>query len=163
MFSISNESMSRAFGLNVRVIHMQLAGLTHEDALRQPAARGNCANWVLGHLINTRDRLLPLLDEKPVFGESEQTLYSSDTAPITADSTGMPQLATLLAALDEQQARLVAGLGRATASALQMEIERDGRRQPVGDFIFGIYFHDTYHVGQFEYLRQLTGVNDKVI
>ncbi len=33
----------------------------------------------------------------------------------------------------------------------------------LGEYVAGFYFHDTYHTGQTEQLRQLTGVNDKVI
>jgi hypothetical protein len=33
----------------------------------------------------------------------------------------------------------------------------------VGQRLFGLYFHQTYHIGQTELLRQLAGVNDKVI
>ena len=34
---------------------------------------------------------------------------------------------------------------------------------PLSERIFFLYFHETYHVGQTELLRQLTGVDDKVI
>lgn len=33
----------------------------------------------------------------------------------------------------------------------------------VGERLFGFYFHDTYHTGQTDLLRQVAGTNDKVI
>jgi hypothetical protein len=33
----------------------------------------------------------------------------------------------------------------------------------LGNRLFFIYYHETYHVGQTELLRQLAGKNDKII
>ena len=34
---------------------------------------------------------------------------------------------------------------------------------PLADFLFFLYFHDSYHTGQAEPLRQLAGKDDKII
>jgi hypothetical protein len=39
----------------------------------------------------------------------------------------------------------------------------DQRTTTVGQRVLGLYFHETYHVGQLELLRQLAGTGDKVI
>ena len=59
-------------------------------------------------------------------------------------------LANLLASLTpDQLARQVAFFG--------------GRSQSVGEWLLFFFFHETYHLGQTEILRQAAGTNDKVI
>ena len=42
------------------VIHMQLKGLSHEDTLLQLPFRGNCMNWVVGHIVAYRHVIMRL-------------------------------------------------------------------------------------------------------
>jgi len=44
-----------------------------------------------------------------------------------------------------------------------MSTYRDRPERPVGFWLFFLYFHDSYHVGQTEILRQATGTDDKII
>ena len=50
-----------------------------------------------------------------------------------------------------------------TEDDLNREVLLGNRASPLRNRIFFLYFHDTYHVGQTELLRQLAGVGDKVI
>ena len=43
--------LADSFALNTRLIHMQIAGLTHADSVLQPPFRSNNLNWVVGHLL----------------------------------------------------------------------------------------------------------------
>ncbi len=43
------------------------------------------------------------------------------------------------------------------------EVIKGARPRSVGAWLHFLLWHETYHVGQMEYLRQLAGVNDKVI
>jgi uncharacterized damage-inducible protein DinB len=43
------------------------------------------------------------------------------------------------------------------------EITVRERKTTVGQRVFFLYFHESYHVGQTELLRQLAGKNDKII
>ena len=99
---ITTANLTEAFARNVAIIRRQAAGLTQEESLRQPPFRGNCLNWVVGHLADYRDHILRALGAEPVMGEA-------------------------------------------------------------GERLFFWYFHETYHVGQTELLRQLAGKDDKII
>jgi hypothetical protein len=46
---------------------------------------------------------------------------------------------------------------------LSSEIEVGQRTMTMGRRLFGLYFHETFHTGQTELLRQLAGTDDKVI
>jgi hypothetical protein len=59
---INSQDLSNAFARNASIIKMQAEGLTNEDSLRQLPFHGNCLNWVLGHIVVSRDSVLETLD-----------------------------------------------------------------------------------------------------
>jgi hypothetical protein len=160
---IPPEELAEAFALNLRVLKMQTDGLTHQDTLLQPPVRGNCLNWVLGHLAVNRDRVLRLLGESPLLTEAESERYATGSEPIPATGEGALHLSRLIEALETGQAAIDAALRSISGEELQAEVEVGERRMAVRQRLFGLYFHDTYHTGQAELLRQLAGKGDQVI
>ena len=150
--------LAQQFAITHRVIHMQTAGLTHDDSLLQPPFRGNCLNWVLGHIVATRDRALTLLNEQPVWGEAEATLYKRGSSPITSGDQALA-FERILSDLDCSQERLMSGLRRASAQDMSVTMGEE----TVGELLAGLHFHESYHTGQTELLRQLAGKNDAII
>ena len=59
----TSETLAYYYGLTYNVIHRQLDGLTNEDSLLQPSFRGNCLNWILGHIVFSREPVLAFLGE----------------------------------------------------------------------------------------------------
>ena len=159
---ITVAQLTAAFDRNVALLKTQADGLSHADSLRQPPFRGNCLNWVLGHLAENRDIVLQALGAEPVLGTAADR-YARESDPITGDGPGVLPLEELLAILTRSQEALAAALARATEEDLAKEIQRGQRTMPLSDRIFFLYFHETYHVGQTELLRQLAGRDDKVI
>lgn len=159
---ISPADLAGAFARNVAVIKMQADGLTHADSLLQPPFRGNCLNWVIGHIAASRDDVLEALGEGPAMGAAGAR-YQRESDAVTAAGEGVLLLEELLARLDESQACIAAALERMDAESLAREIVAGERKTTVAKVVFFLYFHETYHVGQTELLRQLAGRNDKVI
>jgi hypothetical protein len=155
--------LADAFALNARLIRMQAAGLTHADSLLQPPVRGNCLNWVVGHLLVGRNRVLRALGAEPAVAEAEVARYETESEPIAGDATGVWALEDLLALHDRTQERIADALRRATPDDLVKEMMVGERKTTVGQRVFGLYFHDTYHTGQAELLRQLAGTDDKIV
>jgi uncharacterized damage-inducible protein DinB len=151
----------QSFKLTHWIIHKQAEGLTHADSLLQLPFRGNCFNWVLGHIMTSRNEALTLLGEMPVLTEAEVSLYQRGSEPITNEERAVP-LERLLQALDEAQERLVEALPKASPERLAA-IYNEERQQTVGDRIAGLHWHETYHTGQLDILRQLAGKNDGVL
>lgn len=160
---LTAKQLAAAFALNVRVLKRQVAGLTHADSLRQPPVRGNCLNWVLGHIAIHRDYVLGALGQEPTLDRAAADRYGYGSEPVLGDGAGVLSLETLLAAIDQGQGRIAAALEAASAAELAREATTDGRTMPVAQRVFGLYFHDTYHIGQTEFLRQLAGTDDKVL
>ena len=64
---LCTNDLIEALARNVSVVKMQTQGLTHADTLIQPHFGGNCLNWVLGHIVENRDRILELIGQKELF------------------------------------------------------------------------------------------------
>ncbi len=160
---ITPERLAEAFADNLGILQMQVKGLSHQDSLLQPPFRGNSLNWVLGHILESRNGVLGLLGEQEVMTKAEAARYGYGSEPVTGEGPGVLRLEDLLTRLERAQERIAAGLKRAKAEDLAQERDFGWRKATVGDQAFFLYFHETYHTGQTEYLRQLAGTNDKVI
>ena len=154
--------LTGAFARNLSILKTQADGLTNADSLMQPPFRGNCLNWVLGHIAENRDSVLEALGEQPVMSTAG-VRYKRESEAVTAAGEGVLPLEELLARLDRSQERLAAALSRTDEEALARDFRSGERRLTVAQRVFFLYFHETYHVGQTELLRQLAGKNDKVI
>jgi hypothetical protein len=130
------------------------ADMTHEDSIAQPLFRANTFNWVLGHILVSRDRVLRLLNRSPILEETETKLYDTGSPPISSDTA--VSLEKLLFALELSQKSITDGLKSVNPQELETITDGD-RNQTVGDRIAGLHWHETYHVGQLEILRQVNG------
>lgn len=160
---ITPQELVDAYAENLAIIKQQTAGLTHADSLLQPPCRGNCLNWVLGHIAASRNGLLKLLGEEAVLSDAQAARYDYGSEPVTGEGEGVLRMEKLLAALERAQERIAAGVGRATPGDLGRQIDLGWRTSTLGQHVFFLYFHDTYHTGQTELLRQLAGTDDHVI
>jgi hypothetical protein len=150
---------------NYGVLQAQLKDLTHEDSLLQLPFRGNCLNWIIGHITQSRDRMLQLVDEPSVWTIEQIARYQRDSPPVTSGEDAI-RLEQMLADLATMHGRLTARLERITPEELAApgkEVIKGIATWSVGEFVNFLLWHETYHVGQTEILRQLAGKNDKVI
>ncbi len=147
---------------NHRIIHMQLKGITQEESLLQLPFRGNCMNWVIGHILGVRGRSLELLGQPNTLNEAEQKIYDYGSEPLT-DARIADNLAGMLKRLDESCETLTRLFGGLTAQDLEREVEIWRGKVSLLEALSFRVWHEAYHVGQLELLRQLAGKNDKVI
>jgi uncharacterized damage-inducible protein DinB len=143
---------------NYRVVVHHMDGLTHADSLLQPPYRGNCMNWVFGHIINSRNNMLAMLGQPKLWGDAESQRYKRGSDPITCDEQALP-LDRLRADFQTVNEQLVAALGQMT----EADLETPTDDETLGEALLTLIWHETYHVGQFEQLRQLTGIGDQVV
>ena len=129
-------------------------GLTQKDSVALPPFKANSFNWVLGHILVSRDRALVLVGEKTVLEAEEAGLYETGSEPVGANNA--IALERLLDALNDSQTSLVEGLKAVSQEALNTPYGEE-RDQTVGSRIAGLHWHETYHVGQLEILRQISG------
>lgn len=140
------------------VIKLNIAGLTQEESLTQPTA-GNCANWVLGHILGTYCGVAPLLGQEPVVSKETLKHYDRGAEPIrdAADAMDFQELAT---ALDEAVRRFNEGLSSLTPEVLDRPVANSPTKNPnetVRTLLNTVSFHQAYHAGQLGLLRRIAG------
>jgi uncharacterized damage-inducible protein DinB len=152
------EQLTQDYATTTWIINKQAEGLTHEQMMIQPPFRGNCFNWVLGHITANRDRALRALQAETILTEAERERYLRGSDPVTGEATAV-RSEKLLAAVNEFQERIQAALEAVDLASIYNEEQN----QSLADRIAGLHWHETYHTGQLELLRQLAGTNDAII
>ena len=161
---ISAPYLATAFDRNVHIIKMQSEGLVHEDSLIQLPFRANCLNWVVGHLVTNRNSVLKLLGGVDLIAPLSFERYMRDSDPITAESEGAIPLEILIQHLEQTQAAINQILADITDDELSRNVAFFGNTErTVGEWLLFFFFHDAYHTGQTEILRQASGTDDKII
>ncbi len=161
---ISTQHLIDFYARNVEIIKMQTGDLTHEESLIQLPFRSNCLNWVVGHVLANRCNILDLLGAEDLRPEVNLDHYERESDPIVGEGEGVLLLEDLIHHLEDSQLRLETALDQETEESLQRMVPyRDRPEKEVAFWLFFLYFHDSYHVGQTEILRQAAGKDDKII
>lgn len=162
---ITSKALAEAYTRNVNIVKQQADGLSQADSLIQLPFRANCLNWVVGHLVTNRVTVLKLLEVQGfIFDEGSLSHYQYDSKPVTVDGEGVLSLEQLLIMLDLTQEIINTRMPDLTDEDLSRLVTVYGdRAQPVADWLFFFFFHDSYHTGQTEILRQAAGKDDKII
>ena len=148
---------------NLNIVKSQTQDLSHADSLLQLPFRGNCMNWVLGHIAATHNTMLQFLGEEAVLSEAHVKRYGYGSEPVCGDDGDILALEQLLTVLEQSQKAITASLQKITAEELTREVQSFLGTTPLGQLVFFLYWHESYHTGQTEALRQLAGKDDKVI
>lgn len=154
------KQLTRGLKLNFGVLQAQLKGLTHEETLLALPFRGNCLNWILGHITVSRGGILRLLGIDLLWDATDYAAYQREAEPIS-DGSGALRLERIMADLSATQDALLARLQ--TMSDEELALIPASQERTVGEQISFLSWHETYHAGQTEFLRQLAGKDDKVI
>ncbi|MCA9896107.1 MAG: DinB family protein, partial [Anaerolineae bacterium] len=118
-------------------------------------------NWVLGHILQHRDIMLELLGAETVMSKDEAALYVAGSEPIREDGPSV-SFERLMDMLTTSQARLMDALGHISEADLA-KLPASGGERTLGNRLNGLIWHETYHVGQTEYTRQIAGKNDQIL
>jgi uncharacterized damage-inducible protein DinB len=144
------------FAVGAFVFERNLTGVTNEESLRRPQPGGNTMNWIVGHVVRTRNQALGLLGEKPLFDDHDFEAYgaggskAAHTLPLDElkhrfDALG-PALGSALARTTPQQLSAAAPFSPTGNS-----------NETVGTLLASIAFHEAYHLGQTGLSRRLLG------
>ncbi|MEZ4519114.1 MAG: hypothetical protein R3C44_20615 [Chloroflexota bacterium] len=91
------------YDIQSRLMQRFTDGLSHEESvLQQPPFDANCFNWVLGHMLSSRNEASVTLGQLPLWPEELLALYRTGSDPITDSATAYP-LETLLADVDRSR------------------------------------------------------------
>lgn len=139
------------------VVTKNIEGVTEEEGFRNPEAGGSSINWVLGHIVATRNHALRLVGADPIWADGEILIYSQGTLPV-ADRSKAISLEKLAADYVVAQERLAAVLESFSDEDLAGKGAEGGiGGESIGEQLAGIFFHEAYHAGQIGILRRAAG------
>lgn len=161
---ITPAKLAEYFARNVYVIRRQTQDLSDADSLIQLPFRANCMNWTVGHIVSYRNNIALLLGAQPTVDPARLARYERESEPVIGPGPGVLPLGELLAELDRSQEQVNALLAQLGPQEWERQVALSGgRTASVGERLLFLYFHDTYHTGQTELLRQAAGKDDKII
>jgi len=156
----TQETIAQHFGLMYQTAAANLNGLTQEQSLLQPSPSGNCANWILGHLMNVHNGVMKLAGEKPVW-ESDQ-LTRAGVEPITGPSNAI-EWNTMRDRFLGSKERCLAAISALSDKALAESVPHPfGGTTSRAELLNTLAFHQTYHVGQLAMSRRIAGLDGAV-
>ena len=131
-----------------RVLHRNLEGIRHEESLQASRDGGNNLNWVLGHLLSTRNLVLDLLGQEPVIPSEAAGAYRHEGG----EPARFLKLEDLKLALDRSQELITAGFQKLSPAA-----STPAYGSTVGEMLAVLAFHEAYHGGQVGIIRRSLG------
>jgi hypothetical protein len=159
---VPSDLLNDLYKTNHGIIHMQVKDVTQAESLVQPPFQGNCMNWVVGHILDERCGALTLLGLPGVMSEIETKKYCYGSEPMT-DVARASDLNSMIKRLDESFKALTNKLGSVTPEELDAPTQSWRGTITKGEALYFMLWHEAYHTGQLELLRQLAGKNDKII
>lgn len=135
-----------------------LEGVSHEDSVVRPANGANDSNWVLGHVIAVRNKVMAAVGEAPIWDDARVAPYLAESTNDTAARIPLDELRAAFATTHE---RLTAGIARLDEHALQQKAPfSPGKSNPdetLQSLLAKIVVHESYHIGQIGILRRAMG------
>ena len=156
------KTLAFQFGIGAFVLERNLGDITHEESLHAPQPGGNSLNWIVGHMVRTRNQALGLLGRQPPFDDAEFVAY--DPGPFNPGrALGLDDLKRRFDSLGPTLAR---ALENATAEQLSAKAPLSPTGNPnetVGSLLASIAFHEAYHLGQTGLSRRLLGKRGAIL
>lgn len=126
------------------VLNRNLRDITHNESLIAPQGGGNSINWILGHIIESRNDVRELLGLNPQY-KNELELYQRGSAQL--DPAKAIEFTRLLEMYNSGQEELENKL---------KETDLTGNIENYRMVTF-LAFHESYHTGQTGILRRIAG------
>ena len=157
----ATEVLAQQLGMVYAMVAMNTEGMTQADSLVQPKPSGNCANWVLAHVIVVHNALMRLLGESRVW-EHPRLTREALFEPIEREDQAFDWDA-MRAAFAGSADRCLAALSRLTPEALARPMTGPfGDPTTMAGLLSTLAMHQTYHAGQLGAARRVAGLDGAV-
>jgi uncharacterized damage-inducible protein DinB len=154
------QQLTQQFALMYSTAAANLKDVTQEQSVEQPPAGGNCANWILGHLINIHNGLMSLVGAAPVW-ESDQ-LARAGFDPITGPEHAI-DWDTMREKVLGSRERCLAAIAALTDAQLDEHVpDPFGDTCPRASLLNVLAYHQAYHTGQLGTARRVAGLEGAV-
>ncbi len=130
-----------------------MAGISDEASVGTGGHGINSLNWVLGHIAQSRDRLLVRLGVAPELGDGAFARYDMGSEAVTEIGPDVLGVDEALGLLRRQLPRLQATLTALTSDELSAAVE--GSEHDLRYLILRFLMHDSFHTGQTDVLGRI--------
>ncbi len=134
---------------------MNMKGISDADSLLAPS--GSSINWIVGHLLATRNSICKLLNCDPIMTPEQYEPYSRGSDG--GNSDGFMALSDLMKMFKQSQQIILDQLANITDEQLTAPIPTDDENKPdsLANRLLFFNFHEAYHVGQIGMMRRGIG------
>lgn len=154
------DQLAQQFALVYGTAAANLSGMTQEQSIAQPAGGGNCANWILGHLVNIHNGLMQLIGEAPVWDSPQLERAGFD--PITGPENAI-DFDVLRERFLSSRDRCLAAVASLTDAQLEEHVpDPFGDTCPRASLLNVLAYHQAYHTGQLGTARRVAGMEGAV-
>jgi uncharacterized damage-inducible protein DinB len=152
-----NETIISQLKFSQWAAEKNLDGITHEESVVRPSGGANDGNWILGHIIAVRNKLLPMVGEQAIWDDARIGSY---VMPSTDDTSGRLPFDELRQAFTSTHEKLVAGIARLDDATLAQKAPFSPGGDPnetVQSLLTKVVVHESYHTGQLGIARHAMG------
>ncbi len=71
------------FGYNLSAFERLINGISHKESMAPPPFGDNNFNWIVGHLVESRNELLEVVGLAPIWTAKIQMRYQTGSEPIS--------------------------------------------------------------------------------
>jgi hypothetical protein len=127
------------------VINKNLEGITDEEALKIPDGKGNCINWIMGHIVFNRDSAMETAGIDKLCTKEFEELYKTGTS--LSEPSKAVKISKMIELINKSQELLMKKFNEVDFCNEEKKME----------WFIGIGFHEAYHAGQIGILRKISG------
>jgi uncharacterized damage-inducible protein DinB len=133
-------------------LNRNLETVTNEESLIQIGEKGNCINWIAGHILAVRDAVFSNFGMEKFLNESEIKRYERGSSPVNS-LEGITDISRIKEGLDITYARWTELINSKDENFFNTSIPGEGLPLPIpeptiGKLLFVLVYHEGYHTGQ---------------
>jgi len=147
---MGNEIFIIQFEFIYKALSLNIENITNEESVIFPETGGNCMNWMLGHILDYRNRMLSILNQEPIWSKETIVCYKRGTNA-ASEKDNFLQWQQLLNYLSHTQTLILKTLKEA-------EINEPDKIKSFAQLLA----HESYHTGQIGLLRRVLGKEGKL-
>jgi len=147
---MGNEIFIIQFEFIYKALSLNIENITNEESVIFPETGGNCMNWMLGHILDYRNRMLSILNQEPIWSKETISCYKRGTNA-AAEKDNFLQWQQLLNYLSHTQTLILKTLK-------EEEINEPDKIKSFAQLLA----HESYHTGQIGLLRRVLGKEGKL-
>ncbi|NNF06431.1 MAG: DinB family protein [Candidatus Eisenbacteria bacterium] len=155
--------MSLQFRYNATVLKTNLSGVSNEQSLCSSEHGPNCLNWIVGHIVNSRDGFLQVLNQDLTWTNGEGKMYGqgADFDP-TNPAFSLEELMALYSTAGKRIRDGLEAFDLARLSEPAPFGVGPGDPGTLAKLFPSLIWHETYHTGQTGVVRRTLGLEGAI-